>query len=330
MDAHEPTAQSGERPLISVIMAAYNAERFVGEAIDSVLAQTYANWELVCVDDCSADGTVGVVEDYAAREARVRLIRNATNLGAAQSRNVAIENAQGEYLAILDADDVSLPDRFERSLRAFAESDERTGLVGSQAYFIDEDGTSLGESTMTCLPEYLTGEVIPDASPMRHSSWMMRADVVRALCGYEAAFRGSHDYDLYLRLTREARAVYLEPPMVKWRWHSGQISSQLPRTQEAMRLLARARRAALNEGRAFDLQAEYERALASMPVEKTLSRDVSRVHYQMGRRYLTVSATERARHEFGLALRADRAYWKPWVALLLTYLPASLRSRVLR
>ena len=329
-DAKHQSVQSGEPPRISVIMAAYNAERFIGEAIESVLAQTYSNWELVCIEDCSTDGTAAIVAHYSARDPRVRLIRNTANLGGAHSRNVGVEQARGEYLAMFDADDLSLPDRFERSIRAFEEGGECVGLVGSQAYFIDEDGVPLGQSTMVCIPEYLTGEVVPDACPLRHSSWMMRACVFRAVGGYEPLFRSwVDDYDLYLRAVRVTRAVYLSPPLVKWRWHTGQMTSQTSRVQEAMRLLARARRIALDGGRPFAFHNEYERAMAHLPAE-TPHREVSRIHYQMGRRYLTIAATAKARREFGLALRADRAHWKPWLALLLTYLPASLRSRVLR
>lgn len=104
------------RPLVSVVMPAYNAEAFIGEAIRSVLAQTYANWELVVVDDASTDGTCAVVEAFAKYEPRIRLIRNAANCGSAfVPRLTAVRNSRGEYVCSLDADD-TVESRFVEKL----------------------------------------------------------------------------------------------------------------------------------------------------------------------------------------------------------------------
>jgi glycosyltransferase involved in cell wall biosynthesis len=95
---------------ISVIMAAYNSERFIGEAIASVVRQTYDNWELIIVDDCSTDNTATEIKKYT--DKRIVYLKNDENKGAAYSRNRAIKAAKGEFIAILDADDCALPQRF--------------------------------------------------------------------------------------------------------------------------------------------------------------------------------------------------------------------------
>lgn len=103
-------------PLVSVITPAYNAAAFIGDAVRSVQAQTFQDWELIVVDDCSGDGTGAVVERLASEDPRIRLIRRAENGGSAASRNIALKAATGRYIAFLDADDLWLPEKLERQL----------------------------------------------------------------------------------------------------------------------------------------------------------------------------------------------------------------------
>lgn len=104
-------------PLISIVMPAYNVAPFIGEAIQSVRAQTHGDWELIIVDDHSADGTGAVVERYAAEDRRIRLIRRAENSGVSASRNVGLKAAHGRFIAFLDADDVWLPEKLTQQVQ---------------------------------------------------------------------------------------------------------------------------------------------------------------------------------------------------------------------
>lgn len=105
-----------EQPLISVIMPAYNAERWIAEALDSVLAQTWTNWELLILDDGSTDGTAALARDYAARDGRIRYCRNPENLGVAGTRNRGLSMARGAWVALLDSDDSWRPEKLARQL----------------------------------------------------------------------------------------------------------------------------------------------------------------------------------------------------------------------
>lgn len=105
-----------ETALVSVVMPAYNMERFIEPAIRSVQAQTYGNWELLVIDDCSCDRTCEIVAELAAQDARIRLIRNEGNMGVAKTRNRGFELAQGKYVALLDSDDLWRPEKLERQL----------------------------------------------------------------------------------------------------------------------------------------------------------------------------------------------------------------------
>lgn len=102
--------------LVSIIMPAYNAEKYISESIESVLAQTYKNWELIIVDDCSQDGTIQIVNDYMRKDSRIKIIMLVTNSGAAVARNTAIENAKGRYIAFLDSDDLWKKEKLQKQL----------------------------------------------------------------------------------------------------------------------------------------------------------------------------------------------------------------------
>lgn len=110
-------------PLVSVITPAYNAERFIGETIESVLKQTYKNWEMIIVDDKSTDNTVNIVKSYAERDSRIKLIELEENSGSAIARNTAMDHANGRYLAFLDSDDQWIENKLERQVEFMKEND---------------------------------------------------------------------------------------------------------------------------------------------------------------------------------------------------------------
>ena len=103
--------------LVSIVTPAYKATRFVADTIRSVQAQTYANWEMIIVDDCSPDDTCAVVEQFSKKDPRVRLIRQQKNGGPAMARDMALMNANGRYIAFLDSDDLWLPTKLQHQLR---------------------------------------------------------------------------------------------------------------------------------------------------------------------------------------------------------------------
>lgn len=110
-------------PLVSVIMPVYNAQDYIRPAVESVLAQTYKNLEIICVNDCSKDNSLQVLGEIALEDSRVKVIDSPVNVGAGQARNLALEQAQGEYITFVDADDAIEPDLYERVIAKFAETD---------------------------------------------------------------------------------------------------------------------------------------------------------------------------------------------------------------
>ncbi|GHU75177.1 hypothetical protein FACS189461_0930 [Spirochaetia bacterium] len=127
--------------LVSIITPNYNCSRFIGKTIESVLAQTYQNWEMIIVDDCSTDGSYEIALDYARKDSRIKVYRTEHNSGAALCRNKAIELSQGQYLAFLDSDDLWLPEKLEKQLKFMQEND--CDFSFTEYELIDEEGRQI-------------------------------------------------------------------------------------------------------------------------------------------------------------------------------------------
>ena len=125
-------------PLVSVIMPVFNHERFVGAAIESILTQTYANFELLIVDDCSDDGSADIIRSFAERDNRIWFTKLERNGGVSAARNLAIEQSSGEFIVTMDSDDVSLPTRLEKQVR-FLQANPNIDVVGTWKQAVDDD-----------------------------------------------------------------------------------------------------------------------------------------------------------------------------------------------
>ena len=139
---------------MSVITPSYNAERFIGQTIESVLNQSYTNWEMLIVDDCSRDQTVEIIKQYEKQDDRIRLIQLEENSGSAIARNTAMDHAKGKYLAFLDSDDMWLPEKLEKQV-AFMETKD-IAFSFTQYLRVKEDGTET--EMVSKLPEIVTYE----------------------------------------------------------------------------------------------------------------------------------------------------------------------------
>lgn len=222
------------RPLISVAMPVYNGEQYLAEAIDSILVQTFKNFELIIIDDGSTDNSLQVLRAYAKRDARIRLIAH-ENKNLATTLNDIIDLARGEWIARMDQDDVALPQRFERQLAWL----EKTGadLAGS---WVQRFGTAdqrivkLKQSDTAIKMEMLF------CSPLAHPSVMMKTNLIKQL-RYDKAWEKCEDYDLWERAAEAGWKMGNIPEvLLNYRVHPGQISSQkadrqLQLTQEIRR-----------------------------------------------------------------------------------------------
>lgn len=209
-------------PLATVLMCVRNGERYVQRAVNSVLTQTMENFELVIVDDASTDGTYDLLQRI--NDPRVLVTRLPEQAGAAHARNLGLSTARGTYVAILDADDVSLPSRLEQQIAFLAER-PRTAIVGSPAVVIDANGIPRGVRSMPGGPLSIRWTAILK-SPFPHSSVVFRADVLKRFdLVYDRALEPSEDYDLCARVLAVGDGENMDDPLVFYRVHPDQLSN---------------------------------------------------------------------------------------------------------
>ena len=219
-------------PLVSVIVAARNADAYVARAISSILTQTYEHLELVVVDDASTDETGAILRETEARDERVRILRNDERLGLAASLNRAIQHAHGVLLARMDADDIALPERIARQVAVFGE-DPGLVLLGSNVEHVDADGNAIGVTQLP-LDDWTIRCVAVSLNPFAHPSVMIRAEALHEEGkAYDTSFETTQDWELWTRLMARGRVANIRTPLVRQRLHQGSVSATKGETQLA-------------------------------------------------------------------------------------------------
>jgi glycosyltransferase involved in cell wall biosynthesis len=212
--------------MISVVMPAYNCERFIGEAIESILTQTLKELELIVVDDGSTDGTRARIVGYARRDSRLRMLATGHG-GPSQALNLGIEHARYPWLAVMHADDVSLPNRLATQLKAAREL-PRVIAWGAYAHHVNGSGRRLGLSSVGPITENefqdmrMRGQVVH----LIHPTVMMRKEAVDEVGRYDPAFDGSEDLELFDRLATLGPLLAVPEPLVLYRIHRSSVSMQ--------------------------------------------------------------------------------------------------------
>lgn len=214
---HTKTMQN---PRVSVIMSVYNGEKYIREAIDSIMNQTFKDFEFLIIDDGSTDSSPEIVRSYC--DPRIRLFKQ-ENAGLTKSLNRGLNLANGKYIARQDADDISLPLRFEKQIE-FLDKHPDVVLSSSNIEFIDDRGKSLGISNRAVDPELIAWYLLFYNHIGGHSQVMFKRKSVMDLGGYSEDFCYSQDYELWLRLAKSNKIVILPDVLVKWRKHDDNIS----------------------------------------------------------------------------------------------------------
>ncbi|MDD5240756.1 MAG: glycosyltransferase [Sulfuricella sp.] len=208
-------------PLVSVIMNCLNCERYLHEAIDSVYAQTYSNWEIVFYDNASSDSSAGIAQCH---DSRLRYVRGDATIPLGAARNEAISRAQGDLVAFLDCDDRWLPDKLERQVALFAKHPDVDFAYGN--FFFTRPGND--RMHLGFRRKQPQGHVFGKFLiyfPVNLQTVMIRKSVLDKLPElFDANLNLAEDYDLFLRLLYTARAAYMDQPLAVYRMHSGMSS----------------------------------------------------------------------------------------------------------
>jgi len=209
-------------PLVSVVMSVFNGERFLREAIESILSQTFSDFEFVIVNDGSTDGTASILDSYERSDPRVRVFHQ-ENRGSAASDNRGCALARGKYIAHLDQDDVAPPDRLDRQV-AFLENHEKVGLLGGAVEGIDDQGRRLFLEQLPLEDASIRAALRSFSFPLVHPALMMRKQAFDATVGYRAQFLRAEDYDLSLRIIEGWEVANLPDVVLRKRIHSKQLT----------------------------------------------------------------------------------------------------------
>lgn len=210
--------------LISVLMPAYNAEKYIFEAINSIINQTYNNWELIIVDDASTDRTNEIINSFT--DPRIKVFKNSQNMGIAFSTNRCIKESSGEYFALMDDDDIAISYRFEKTL-AFLENNPQIDIVGGAAIAIGEDGSCFKNMEPPRLnPKMIKAYLLFKDCMLNGTVLMRRSVVYDNNIWYKDACFGMQDYMFFVEASKKVEMANLPEVVLKYRYHSNRETSK--------------------------------------------------------------------------------------------------------
>lgn len=217
-------------PKITVLMTVYNGERYLKEAINSILAQTYTDFEFIIIDDASMDGTSRILNSYTKHgpnfDSRIIIVTNNSNFGLTKSLNIGLRIANGEYIARMDADDISMPARLAMQ-KEILDTHEDIAVLGGGSEIINETGKSIGVKKMIENSELIGFRMIT-ANQLAHPTVMFRKSIILANNSYNECFKYVQDYDLWSRLIEKNYTISnIREPLIKYRYHQESLTQNL-------------------------------------------------------------------------------------------------------
>jgi GT2 family glycosyltransferase len=247
-------------PPVSVVMVVCNVDRFLAESIESILAQSFREFEFIIVDFGSTDKSRAIISEYKAKDERIKF-KTIPHCGLAEARNASCSFARGRYVAIMDADDVSVPQRLAWQVE-FLEQHPEVGVLGGAAEWIDKNGRALVTFGNPVRDREIRAALL-EYCPLWQPSVLMRREAFVDVGGYRPPFAPAEDYDLWLRMSEHFQLGNLKQVVLKYRIHPHQVSIRKQRQQTFGRLAALAS-ASLRKNGMLD---PFDRIEAITPVE---------------------------------------------------------------
>ena len=217
-----------KNPLVSVLMTSYNAEKFIRESIDSILGQTYENFELIVVDDGSVDRTYEILKNYEAKDERIRVFRFNTNRGPSSASERGLRETNGKLVARMDADDIALPDRIEKQVRFFQQNPDVV-IVGGQCILMDEGAKVIGQKEFPLKSKEIYKSLF-NINPIQHPTCMFNRDLVpKNHVYYHNHGILAHDLELIYKLSQYGTLANLEDVVLYYRQYPSSLSLRNPK-----------------------------------------------------------------------------------------------------
>ena len=217
-----------KKPLISVILPVYNAEKYLVEALESLRYQSYPNFEVIAIDDASTDLSHRILRSYAKIDSRFRVFKNKTNLKIAKTLNFGLTKAKGNFIARMDADDISLPNRFQKQLK-FLQKHPGVVVVGGQCLTMDKESRLTGKKLFPT-SHIDIHELMYTANPLQHPSIMINRSLLpKSFSWYNPKLTPAEDLDLYFRLGKFGLFANLKTTVLMYRQHTDSETFKNPK-----------------------------------------------------------------------------------------------------
>jgi glycosyltransferase involved in cell wall biosynthesis len=229
-------------PTISVIIPVFNSGKFLHEALDSILWQTYADFELIVIDDGSSDNSKEIIRSYS--DPRIRFYSNDKNSGLPYTLNKGIDLVTGKFIARMDGDDIALPSRFEKQVQYLYDHPE-VAMIDTIMEYIDEQGNKLNRYNSTALEFEQVYRLMPRINCLGHSSIMIRTEILKA---YRYKPVANEDYDLWLRMLADGLLIHkIKEPLLQYRVHTASYTREAYKGGRQFFRMARTKRAFVAE-----------------------------------------------------------------------------------
>lgn len=295
---------------LTVIMSVHNGARFLAAAIDSILQQTYRNFEFIIVDDHSDDDTPSIIDAF--EDARVKRIRTPRNMGLTYCLNLALSQCSTTFVARQDADDISHPERLARQL-SFLRTKSKVAVVGSQSSIIDDQTRSIRPLFAPEDP----GSQITDVNPLIHGSVMFRRAVIEEVGSYDNFFRFCQDHELWLRVSKSYELANLPDTLYCNREHRKNTRFSNPYLSALFQLLI----LKIARGSISDEDYDYIRKHGITKAYSYLDRaEKAHLHKAIADSQMRYGSTTAARSEYWKVIRFENRRLANWANLVLAWL----------
>lgn len=214
---------TNKQPLVSIIMPVYNPGQFLAPAMESILAQTYTNWELIAVDDASTDDSYKILKIYAKNDKRIKVFKNKINVGVSKTANIALQLAKGQFIARMDSDDVMYPNRLEEQVK-YLQANSDVILVGGQCLLINEDGIKIGEKRFPTNYQDLKKMIFWNIPVQQPSTMVNRILLPKDFVWYDNKFTSAEEVELLFKFFKLGKVVNLKSYLLKYRIHGKNTS----------------------------------------------------------------------------------------------------------
>lgn len=213
-----------KNPTVSVIIPTYNRAHLVGRAIQSVLNQTYNDFELIIVDDGSTDNIDDIIKDFQKKEKRIKYIRHEKNRGGSAARNTGIKASRGEYIAFLDSDDEWLKEKLKRQIKVFKNASSEVGVVYTGFLVIDERSNEIKRIFTPKKRGYIYKDLLFEVCVGTCSTLVIKKECFNQVGMFDEKLPAHQDWDLEIRISKYYKYNFIKTPLVKYYLHTIQIS----------------------------------------------------------------------------------------------------------